>query len=97
MGGGGEFGGIKLFSRGNGGGGGNQSSPTEYKGGYRKLTANQLPTMERERVIIRILQSLSRKRGGGGDCSGLRCSGGLCCCVHGQDTTLSVPLSTRDY
>ena len=65
MGGGGEFGGITLFSRGNGGGG-NQSSPTEYKGGYRKLTANQLPTMEGERVIIRILQSLSRKRGGGG-------------------------------
>ena len=79
------------------GGGGNQSSPTEYKGGYRKLTANQLPTIEGERVIIRILQSLSRKRGGGGDCSGLRCSGGLCCCVHGQDTTLSVPPSTRDY
>ena len=48
------------------GGGGNQSSPTEYKGGYRKLTANQLPTIEGERVIIRILQSLSRKRGGGG-------------------------------
>ena len=47
-------------------GGGNQSSPTEYKGGYRTLTANQLPTMEGERVIIRILQSLSRKRGGGG-------------------------------
>lgn len=45
---------------------GNQSSPTEYKGGYRKLTANQLPTIEGERVIIRILQSLSRKRGGGG-------------------------------
>ena len=47
------------------GGGGNQSSPTEYKGGYRKLTANQLPTMEGKRVIIRILQSLSRKGGGG--------------------------------
>ena len=79
-------------------GGGNQSSPTEYKGGYRKLTANQLPTMEGERIITRILQSLSKKGGGGGgDCSGLRCSGGLSCCVHGQDTTLSVPLSTRDY
>ena len=38
------------------GGGGNQSSPTEYKGGYKKLTANQLPTMEGE----------SRKGGGGG-------------------------------
>ena len=51
MGGGGKgrnLGAIKLFSRGNGGGGGSVDANRER--GYRKLTANQLPLMEGGRV-----------------------------------------------